>query len=322
VAVAGVTISNASLHNMDEVERKDVRIGDRVVVERAGDVIPYVVRVLEEERTGGEQKFAMPARCPVCESPVIREEGAAAYRCIGMRCPAKLREALRHFASKHALDIDGLGDKLVEQLVEREMVRDVADLYRLGAAELGELERMGRKSAQNLVDNIERSKKTTLDRLIYGLGIPHVGEHVASILASEFGDLDALEAADEERLQSVRAIGPEIAREVRAFFEPKENRAVIERLIASGVQWEKVQRKRADGRAAGKTFVITGTLSRPRDEIIAGIEAEGGKVTSNVSRSTDFVVAGDDPGSKLDKARKLEIHVLDEAALAALLGGD
>ena len=319
VAVAGVTISSASLHNMDEVRRKDVRIGDQVVIERAGDVIPYVVKVVTEARTGSEREFHMPEACPVCGSAVIREEGAAAYRCIGMRCPAKLREALRHFASKYALDIDGLGDKLVEQLVEREMVRDVADLYGLTVEALLPLERMGKKSAENLVASIERSKRTTLERLILGLGIPHVGEHVAAVLAAEFGDLDELERADEERLQAAREVGPEIAREVRAFFALDENRAVIERLRAAGVRWDPVQRRKRDGALAGKTFVITGTLSRPRETIIAAIEAEGGKVTTSVSKKTDYVVAGESAGSKLEKAQKLEVPVLDEDGLARLL---
>jgi DNA ligase (NAD+) len=321
VSVGGVTISNASLHNMDEIERKDVRIGDTVVVERAGDVIPYIVRVLTEKRSGRERKFKMPSRCPVCGSEVLREEGAAAFRCIGMNCPAQLREAVLHFAAKHALDIDGLGEKLVEQLVARDMVKDVADLYRLRAEDLATLERMGKKSAANLVAAIEGSKKTTLARLLNGLGIPQVGEHTAEVLAAEFGDLQALENADVERLQTVREIGPETAREIRAFFDLAENRRVIRDLLAAGVAPRAEQVKKRDGHLAGKTFVLTGALSIARDEAIRRIESEGGKVTGSVSRKTDYVVAGEDPGSKLDQARKLGVEILDEKALDRLLSG-
>ncbi len=320
VAVGGVTISNASLHNMDEVERKDVRIGDTVVVERAGDVIPYVVKVVPEARTGNERKFRMPARCPVCGSPVIREEGAAAYRCVGMQCDAKRREVIRHFASKHALDIDGLGEKLVAQLVEREMVVDVADLYQLTAERLMQLERMARKSAQNLIDAIEQSKDTTLTRLINGLGIPQVGEHLSAVLAAEFGSIEALQAADEDSLLAVREIGAETAREIRAFFGTEQNRRIIRRLLKAGVR-PAAERRARHGSLAGKTFVLTGTLSVPRDEAIRRLQAEGAKVTGGVSKKTDYVVAGEDPGSKAQKARNLGVPVIDEKRLDQLLGG-
>ncbi len=320
VAVGGVTISNASLHNMDEVERKDVRIGDTVLVERAGDVIPYVVQVITGKRTGVERKFRMPEHCPVCGSPVIREEGAAAHRCIGLQCPAKRREVIRHFASKHALDIDGLGEKLVEQLVEHGLVNDVADLYHLGPEQLVPLERMGETSARNLVEAIERSKDTTLARLVHGLGIPHVGEHVASLLADEFGDVDALEQADEDALLQVREIGPETAREVRAFFQLPANRRIIARLLEAGVR-PRAQRRRRSGELQGKTFVLTGALSVPRDAAVRRIEERGGKVTGSVSGKTDFVVAGEEPGSKVDKARKLGVRILDERELERLLDG-
>jgi DNA ligase (NAD+) len=320
VAVGGVTISNASLHNMDEVERKDVRIGDTVLVERAGDVIPYVVKVVTEKRTGRERKFRMPERCPVCGSPVMREEGAAAHRCIGLQCPAKRREVIRHFASKNALDIDGLGEKLVEQLVERGLANDVADLYHLGMEQLVALERMGEKSARNLIGAIERSKDTTLARLVYGLGIPHVGEHVASLLADEFGDIHALEAADEEALRQVREIGPETAREVRAFFHLPANRGIIARLLEAGVR-PRSRRRRRSGELQGKTFVLTGALSVPRDAAVRRIEERGGKVTGSVSGKTDFVVAGEGPGSKLEKARKLGVKIVDEKELDRLLEG-
>jgi DNA ligase (NAD+) len=230
VAVGGVTISNASLHNMDEVRRKDIRVGDTVLVERAGDVIPYVVKPILDARTGSEVQFEMPAQCPRCGSNVLREEGEAAYRCIGLRCPAKQRGLIRHFASKYGLDIDGLGEKLVEQLVSSGLVKDVADLYQLSAAQLEPLERMGKKSATNLVEAIRHSKETTLARLLYGLGIPQVGEHVASLLADEFGSLENLARASEEELQAVHEIGPETAREIRAFFEVEQNQDVVKRV--------------------------------------------------------------------------------------------
>jgi len=318
VAVGGVTISSASLHNMDEVERKDVRIGDTVIIERAGDVIPYVVEVVTKERTGKERKFHMPANCPVCSSRVVREEGAAAYRCIGLNCPAKLRETVRHFASKHALDVDGLGDKLVAQLIDTGLVKTVADLYDLTKEQLVDLERMADKSAQNILDAIAGSKHTTLARFINGLGIPQVGEHMAEVLAAHFGSIEALQQATEEDLLAVRDVGPETAREIRAFFALKQNQAVIKRLIAAGVH-PTVERRTRDGKLEGKTFVLTGALSVPRDEVARDIEAHGGRVTSSVSKSTDYVVVGEEAGSKLDKARKLGITTLDERGLRRLL---
>jgi len=318
VSIGGVTVSNASLHNMDEVERKDIRIGDTVVIERAGDVIPYVVRVKLEARTGKERRFHMPPHCPVCHSPVVREEGAAAYRCVGLACPAKLRESIRHFASKNALDIDGLGEKLVSQLVDRKLVESVADLYTLTHTQLVELDRLGDKSAQNLIAAIERSKATTLARFINGLGIPQVGEHMAEILADHFGSIEALWDAPEEALLEIREVGPQTAKEIRTFFSSQTNRRVIERLLADGVQPKAQPRSRA-GKLRGKTFVLTGTLSVPRDEVAREIAIAGGKVTSSVSKATDYVVAGQDPGSKLDKAEKLGIPVLDEAGLRKLL---
>ncbi len=320
VPIGGVTISSASLHNMDEVARKDIRIGDTVVVERAGDVIPYVVEVVKAKRKGNERVFEMPKRCPVCDSPVVREEGAAAFRCVGMRCPAKLRESIRHFASKYALDIDGLGDKLVEQLVEHGLVKDVADLYGLTQEQIEALERMGEKSAQNLLNAIEGSKRTTLARLINGLGIPQVGEHLAEVLAGEFGSIGRLTEATEEDLLAVRDVGPETAREIRVFFGLKANRAVIDRLLAAGIR-PAAERRRREGPLNGKVFVLTGTLSISRDEAIRRIQLVGGRVTGTVSSKTDYVVAGDDPGSKLEKARKLKVAILDEAGLDRLLEG-
>jgi len=319
VFVGGVTVSNASLHNMDEVERKDVRIGDTIVIERAGDVIPYVVEVVKSARTGKERKFRMPPECPVCGSKVVREEGAAAFRCVGMSCPAQLRESIRHFASKYALDIDGLGEKLVTQLIDKGLVKNVADLYELTKSQLAGLERMADKSAQNIVDNIAASKRTTLARFLNGLGIPQVGEHMAEVLAGHFGSIEALEQATEEELLEVREIGPETAREIRAFFSEKENRQVIARLLSAGVQPHAERRVRT-GKLAGKSFVLTGALSRPRDQVAKEIEGHGGRVTASVSKSTDYVVAGNDPGSKLDKAKKLAIAILDESGLRQLLG--
>ena len=320
VVVGGVTISSASLHNMDEVERKDVRIGDTIVVKRAGDVIPYVVKVLREARKGNERRFRMPARCPECESPVLREEGAAAYRCIGMQCPAKRREVLRHFASKNALNIDGLGEKLVEQLVERGLVKDVGDLYGVTTAQLVPLDRMGRKSAENLVGAIEQSKQTTLARLINGLGIPNVGEHLAAVLAEEFGSIDALQDASEEALLAVHEIGPETAAEIRAFFGLKQNRQIVARLLRVGVKPVAERRKRA-GPLQGKVFVLTGALSISRDEVLRRLRERGGKIAGSVSRNTDYVVIGADPGAKAEKARRQGATVLDEKQLGQLLAG-
>jgi DNA ligase (NAD+) len=318
VFVGGVTVSNASLHNMDEVERKDVRIGDTVIIERAGDVIPYVVGVVFERRTGKERKFHMPKRCPVCGSDVIREEGAAAYRCVGLSCPAKLRESVRHFASKHALDIDGLGDKLVAQLIDKQLVHNVADLYGLTKEQLAGLGRMADKSAQNILDAIAASKQTTLARFINGLGIPQVGDHMAEVLAERFGSIEALENASEEDLLAVREVGPETAREIHSFFEVKENQRVIRRLLEAGVKPQAEHRARS-GHLSGKTFVLTGVLSIPRDQVAKQIEAAGGRVTSSVGKNTDYVVVGEEPGSKLDKARKLGVTTVDENALGELL---
>jgi DNA ligase (NAD+) len=322
VQVGGVTISSASLHNMDEIERKDILIGDTVLIERAGDVIPYVVKVETEKRSGQEAKFEMPKQCPACRSEVVREEGAAAYRCIGMSCPAKLRESIRHFASKHALNIDGIGDKLVEQLTANALVENVADLYELAKKKqkLVDLSHMGDKSAQNILDNIERSKKTTLARFIYALGIPQVGEHMAEVLADKFPSIPKLEKASEKKLLAVREVGPETAREIRAFFKIEQNKKIIKRLREAGVRPTAERRKRT-GKLAGKIFVLTGALSVSRDQVAREIEACGGRVSGSVSKNTDYVVAGEDPGSKLDKARKLGIKTVDEEQLRKLIRG-
>jgi DNA ligase (NAD+) len=323
VFVGGVTVSNATLHNMDEVERKDVRPGDTVFVRRAGDVIPEVVRVLPERRPEGARRIELPRTCPVCGSEIVRPEGEAIARCSGgLYCPAQRKEAIKHFASRRAMDIEGLGDKLVDQLVERELALDPADLYYLEKERFADLDRMADKSAQNLVDSLRRSKQTTLARFLYALGIREVGEATAKLLAADFGNLSAIEDADEERLEQVPDVGPVVASHVAAFFRQPHNREVIEKLRRAGVQWSEGEpRRREAPPLAGKTFVVTGTLSRPREAIKEELEALGAKVSGSVSKKTAYVVAGEDPGSKLDKARTLGVVVLDEAGLHRLLDG-
>jgi DNA ligase (NAD+) len=322
VFVGGVTVTNATLHNEDEVHRKDVRVGDTVLVRRAGDVIPEVVSVVPGKRHAGARVFHLPSKCPVCGSAVIRLPDEAVARCSGgLVCPAQRKQAVLHFASRRALDIDGLGEKLVDQLVDAEIVKGPADLYRLGLEDLSGLERMGEKSARNLLAALEKSKHTTLARFIYALGIRNVGEATARDLAHHFGDIEALMDADETELQEVTDVGPVVAESIRKFFAEKHNRQVVEALRKAGVGWAGTARARTPrGRAAGKTFVLTGTLpGMTREDATALIEAHGGKVTGSVSRKTDYVVAGADAGSKLAKAEALGITILDEAELRRLL---
>jgi DNA ligase (NAD+) len=324
VFVGGVTVTNATLHNADEVCRKDIRKGDTVVVRRAGDVIPEVVRSLVEYRPAGAVEFVMPARCPVCGSEVEAEEGETIVRCTGgLYCPAQHKEAVKHFASRRAMDIEGLGDKLVDQLLETRLIDTVADLFRLTADQLAELERMGRKSAENLVNALEKSKSTTLARFLYSLGIREVGEVTAQNLANHLRSLDAIMAADEEALQSIPDVGPTMAAHIAAFFRQPHNREVIADLRRLGVYWDESEAPpTTEQPLTGKTFVLTGTLSTmTRDDAKARIQALGGKVTGSVSKKTDYVVVGAEAGSKLAKAEELGVAILDEDGLLRLLGG-
>ncbi len=324
VFVGGVTVTNATLHNEDEVRRKDVRVGDTVIVRRAGDVIPEVVRVLLEKRPKGAREFSLPRKCPECGSAVVRLPDEAIARCSGgLVCPAQVKQALLHFASRRAMDIEGLGDKLVDQLVDGEAVRTPADLYQLGVAALAEFERMAEKSAANVVAAIDKSRRTTLARFVYALGIRHVGETTAKDLARHFGSLDALIGAHEAALLEAPDVGPVLAQSIRQFFAEPHNREVIAQLRAAGVQWpEGAPQRAAVGKFHGLTFVLTGTLPRlSREEAKERIEKHGGKVAGSVSKKTNYVVAGADSGSKLDRAGELGVPVIDEQQLKEMIDG-
>lgn len=324
VFVGGVTVTNATLHNEDEARRKDVRVGDTVIVRRAGDVIPEVVAVVADKRRRGAPQFTMPRTCPVCGSQAVREEGEADYRCTGgLFCGAQRKQAILHFAQRRAMDIEGLGEKLVDQMVDAGVIHTLPDLYRLGLASLVALERMGEKSAQNLLAGLEKSKQTSLPRFLFGLGIRHVGESTARDLARHFGQLDAIMDASVEQLLQVPDVGPIVAESVHAFFQQPHNREVIEQLRACGVRWEEGEPAvQAPKPLAGKTVVLTGTLpTLTRDEAKDLLEAAGAKVAGSVSKKTDYVVAGAEAGSKLDKARELGVAVLDEDGLKDLLAG-
>ncbi|MEE8581272.1 MAG: NAD-dependent DNA ligase LigA [Myxococcota bacterium] len=321
VQVGGVTISHASLHNQDEIERKDVRVGDTVVVQRAGDVIPQVVRIVAEKRPKGTQPFRLPSKCPVCGAGSVRLEGEAVTRCPNLDCPAQLKNNLLHLASRAALDVDGLGEKLVDQLVEHGLVRRLSDLFELDAERLRSLERMGEKSAANLVTSLDRAKQTALPRFLVGLGIRHVGASVAELLAAHFGDLDPLLSADADSLEQIDGIGPTIAESIPRFFADSRNRAEIKRLRGLGVRWEAVAaRVEVTGPLSGKSFVLTGTLAGlTRGEVTQRIEAAGGRVVSSLSKKADYLVVGAEPGSKLKRAQELGVEVLDRTGLEALL---
>jgi DNA ligase (NAD+) len=322
VFVGGVTVTNATLHNQDEIDRKDVRVGDAVIVRRAGDVIPEVVRVVPKKgrrRGPAYNILATHPVCPVCGSHVHKAADEAVVRCSGgLFCAAQRKQAIKHFASRRAMDIEGLGDKLVEQLVDRKLVNDVGDLYALSVAAVAGLERMAEKSATNLIAAIVASRQTTLERFIYALGIREVGESTAQILAREFGDLAPLMAVDVESLQAIHDIGPVVAQYIVDFFAEDHNRGVIDKLLDSGIRWPQAKRP-AKSKLAGKIFVLTGTLSVPRNELKARLQALGAKVTGSVSKNTDYVVVGDNPGSKYDRAVELGIEILDEVSCMVML---
>jgi len=324
VVVGGVTVKRATLHNQDEIDRKDVRIGDKVLIQRAGDVIPKVVKVIDDGEHETRPRYRMIETCPVCRSTASRPEGEVVLRCVNINCPAQAKERIEHFASRSAMDIEGLGEKLVVQLYDEGLIKTVADLYRLEAAELAKLERMGETSASNLVAGIEASKDVNLARFLFALGIRHVGEHVARLLADAFGSLDGVMEASVDDLIAVDGIGPEVARSLTDFSERPENRELVNDLLAAGVRpaWERSAAPPPESPFAGKSVVLTGGLSSmTRKEAGERIRALGGKVSSSVSKKTDLLVAGTDPGSKYDKAAKLGINIIGEDELIEMLGG-
>jgi DNA ligase (NAD+) len=319
VLVSGSTVSRATLHNEDEIKRKDIRIGDTVVIEKAGEVIPAVVEVRADARTGKEKKFRMPTTCPVCGSKVIKDEGQVALRCINSQCPAQLKRRIEHFASRGAMDIEGLGEMMVEQLVSKNLVRDVSDIYELTAEKMSILERMGEKSIGNLLNAIEESKTRPLWRLIFGLGILHVGVSASRALAEYFRSLKKLMEAGVDELQRISDVGEVVGQSIHDFFQEPRNRKMIERLEKLGVRPKIEPKKSSDSTIAGSTWVITGTLSRPRDEIAEMIIARGGKVSGSVSKKTSYVLAGEEAGSKLNRAKQLGVRIVDEAEFRKML---
>ncbi|MEP6644581.1 MAG: NAD-dependent DNA ligase LigA [Acidobacteriaceae bacterium] len=321
VPIGGTTVSRATLHNMDEIERLGLHIGDWVEVERGGDVIPKVTRVLDDrEHPRGRKLVHMPEKCPVCGTHVVRTEGEVDHRCVNANCPAKLRETILHFASRGVMNIDGMGEALVNQLTDGGLVKNVADIYKITRADLLSLERMGEKSAQNVLDQIENSKKLPLQRVIFGLGIRFVGERTAQFLAEHFGSLDALTSANEEELQQVNEVGPRIAQSISEFFAEPKNRALVKQLASLGLNLTGEKKERGT-KLAGKTFVLTGSLANySRDQAKKMIEDAGGRVSGSVSKKTDYVVAGADAGSKLDKAKELGVKVIGEEEMLATVG--
>ncbi len=321
VFISGSTVSRATLHNLDNIRQKDIRIGDTVILQKAGDIIPEVVRSLPERRDGTERVFEMPAHCPVCGSEVIREAGEAAHRCMGLDCPAQLARNIIHFVSRDAMNIDGLGESIVEQMLERGLIHSAADLYYIEAAQIAEMDKLGEKSAENLIAAIEASKHNDLGRVIYALGIRHIGEKAGKVLAKRFLTLDALMSASLEDLTAVDDVGEVMAQSILHFFEDEKNLEAIEKLRAAGVNFTAAVSEDADTRFAGKTFVLTGTLpTYKRDEAKAIIEERGGNVSGSVSKKTDFVLAGEEAGSKLDKAHALGVTVIDEQTFKEMAG--
>ncbi|MBZ4666011.1 NAD-dependent DNA ligase LigA [Mahella sp.] len=321
VRLAGTTVSRATLHNEDYIKEKDIRIGDHVLVQKAGDIIPEVVSVIKEKRTGNERPFEIPNKCPICGSDAVRIDGEAARRCTGVSCPAQVERGLIHFASRDAMDIEGLGPAVVRQLLDKKLIRDEADIYYLKYEDLVKLERMGPKSTQNLINAIEASKDRGLARLLYALGIPLVGTRAASILAERFGDIYELVKADQAQLTAIPEIGPKIAESVVTFFKQEQTKDLIRRLETAGVRLTADKKQRGNAPLAGLTFVLTGTFSKyTREQATENIEGLGGKVTGSVSKKTDYVIAGDNPGSKLDKARQLGIRVIDQKEFEQLIG--
>lgn len=318
IRIGGVEVKRATLHNQDEIEKKDIRIGDTVVVRRAGDVIPEVVKAIESERTGAERKFTMPDKCPVCGADVVRLPGEAIHRCVGISCLAQLKGRIRHFASKRAMDIDGLGVRLIDQLVDRGLVKDIADLYYLKRDNLATLERMAQKSAENLIQALGKSAHPSLSRFIYALGIRHVGEHIAQMLAQRLKSLEHFFRITEEELLEISEIGPEVAQSILRFFSDMGNREEIKRLHRAGV---KIEEPRKEGPLKGKTFLFTGVLEgMTRNEAKDFVEGAGGQVASSIGRKVDYVVVGKDPGSKYEKARELNLKIIDEVEFKRLAG--